>query len=35
MLTVRCSYNVESMRWMTPTEAARELVLSELLVSGN
>jgi hypothetical protein len=33
MLTVRCPCGVEFLRWMTPAEAARELVLSELLTS--
>jgi hypothetical protein len=35
MLTVRCPCGVWFMRWMTPGEAAREMVLSELLVSGS
>jgi hypothetical protein len=35
MLTVRCPCGVEFMRWMTPGEAARELVLSELLATGS
>jgi hypothetical protein len=33
LLSVRCPWGVWFMRWMTPGEAARELVLSELLVS--
>jgi hypothetical protein len=33
LLTVRCPCGVEFMRWMTPGEAARELVLSTLLNS--
>jgi hypothetical protein len=33
MLTVRCPCGVEFMRWLTPSEAARELVLTELLAS--
>jgi hypothetical protein len=35
MLTVRCPCGVEFMRWMGPGEAARELVLSELLATSN
>jgi hypothetical protein len=35
VLTVRCPCGVEFMRCVTPGEAARELVLSELLVSGS
>jgi hypothetical protein len=33
MLTVMCPCGVTFMRWVTPAEAARELVLSELLRS--
>jgi hypothetical protein len=33
LLTVRCPCGVEFMRWVTPGEAARELVLSTLLAS--
>jgi hypothetical protein len=33
MLTVRCPCGVEFMRWITPGDAARELVLTELLAS--
>jgi hypothetical protein len=35
LLTVRCSCGLDFLRWMTPTEAARELVLTELLASEN
>jgi hypothetical protein len=35
LLTVRCPCGVEFMRWVTPGEAEREMVLSELLVSGS
>jgi hypothetical protein len=35
MLSVTCPCGVTLMRWVTPAEAARELVLSELMASGN
>jgi hypothetical protein len=35
LLTVRCPCGVEFMRWVTPDEAARDLVLTELLATGN
>jgi hypothetical protein len=33
LLTVRCPCGVDFMRWVTPSEATRELVLSTLLAS--
>jgi hypothetical protein len=35
MLSVHCPCGVWFLRWVAPGEAARELVLTELLVSGN
>jgi hypothetical protein len=35
MLTVSCPCGATFMRWVTAGEAARELVLSQLLASGN
>ena len=35
MLSVRCPCGVEFMRWVTRGEAAREMVLTELLASGS
>jgi hypothetical protein len=35
MLSVTCPCGVTLMRWVTPAEAAREFVLSELLAPGN
>jgi hypothetical protein len=35
LLSLRCPCGVEFMRWMTPSEAARELVLTDLLASGS
>jgi hypothetical protein len=35
MLTVSCPCGATFMPWVTPGEAARELVLTELLASGS
>jgi hypothetical protein len=35
MLSVTCPCGITLMRWVTPAEAAREVVLSELLASGS
>ena len=35
MLTVQCPCGVDFLRWITPGEAARELVMTQLLASGS